>query len=117
MIAPAVGFAGAKSREERTMAMGTVKVWSPARGSGWIMPDAGGNRLYVHKSGIEVREEGRAPRLEPGQRVEYQIGPRPKGPGAINVRPTAVAAPAAAAAAAPADPPSADATVEDETGA
>lgn len=91
------------------MATGTVKVWSPARGSGWIMPDAGGNRLYVHKSGIEAREEGRAPRLEPGQRVEYQIGSRPKGPGAVNVRPAA-----APAASAPAETAAAGGTVEAE---
>jgi cold shock CspA family protein len=57
------------------------------------MPDSGGNRVYVHKSGIEEREEGRAPRLERGQRVEYQLGQRPKGPAAVNVRTTAQAAP------------------------
>lgn len=78
------------------MATGTVKVWSPSRGSGWIAPDSGGNRVYVHKSGIEAREEGRAPRLELGQRVEYQIGQRPKGPAAVNVRPV-VPAPAESA--------------------
>lgn len=76
------------------MATGTVKVWSPSRGSGWIMPDSGGNRLYVHKSGLEDRVEGLAPRLEPGQRVEYQIGQRPKGPAAVEVRPSATAEPA-----------------------
>ncbi len=69
------------------MALGTVSVWSPSRGSGWIKPDAGGNLVYVHKSGIADSEEGRAPRLEKGQRVEYQIGQRPKGSAAINVRP------------------------------
>lgn len=71
------------------MASGTVQVWSPSRGSGWIRPDSGGNRVYVHKSEIEAAEAGRAPRLEKGQRVEYQIGQRPKGPAAINVRPLA----------------------------
>lgn len=71
------------------MASGTVQVWSPSRGSGWIRPDGGGDRVYVHKSGIEAAEPGRAPKLEQGQRVEYQIGQRPKGPAAINVRPLA----------------------------
>lgn len=84
------------------MAVGTVAVWSPSRGSGWIRPDSGGDRVYVHKSGIADREEGRAPRLEKGQRVEFQIGQRPKGPAAINVRP------ASSAAAAP--PPEAEPT-------
>ena len=68
------------------MAMGTVKVYSPSRGSGWIRPDSGGNAVYVHKSGIVREDEGVAPRLEKGQRVEFQIGQRPKGAAAINVR-------------------------------
>ena len=68
------------------MATGTVKVYSPGRGSGWIRPDSGGNLVYVHKSGIVREQEGTAPRLEQGQRVEFQIGQRPKGPAAINVR-------------------------------
>jgi CspA family cold shock protein len=69
------------------MAFGTVKVYSPSRGSGWIRPDSGGNLVYVHKSGIVREQEGIAPRLAQGQRVEFQIGQRPKGPAAINVRP------------------------------
>ena len=73
------------------MATGTVQVWSRTRGSGWIKPDGGGDRVYVHKSGVEAEVAGRAPRLEPGQRVEYQIGQRPKGSAAINVRPVAEA--------------------------
>jgi CspA family cold shock protein len=77
------------------MATGTVKVWSKSNGFGWIQPDNGGDRVYVHKSGVERREADRAAWLEPGDRVEYQIGQRPKGPAAINVRPAA-AAPAAA---------------------
>ena len=71
------------------MALGTVKVFSPARGSGWIRPDSGGNLVYVHKSGIVREQEDVAPRLEKGERVEFQIGQRPKGPAAINVRPAA----------------------------
>jgi CspA family cold shock protein len=68
------------------MATGTVKVYSSGRGSGWIRPDSGGNLVYVHKSGIVREQEGVAPRLEQGQRVEFQIGQRTKGPAAINVR-------------------------------
>ncbi len=74
-------------REQGTMATGTVKVWSRSRGSGWIMPENGGDRVYVHKSGVERSDVERAPSLEVGQRVEYQIGQRPKGSAAINVRP------------------------------
>lgn len=68
------------------MAMGTVKVYSPGRGSGWIRPDSGGNLVYVHKSGVVREDESVAARLEKGQRVEFQIGQRPKGTAAINVR-------------------------------
>ena len=77
------------------MATGTVKVWSKQRGSGWIAPEGGGDRVYVHKSGIEGAGSGAAPRLEVGQRVEYQIGQRPKGSAAINVRPATTSPPAA----------------------
>ncbi len=73
------------------MAFGSVSVWSAGRGSGWIKPESGGNLVYVHKSGIANSEAGRAPRLEKGQRVEYQVGQRPKGAAAINVRPAAAA--------------------------
>ena len=69
------------------MALGTVKIWSRSRGSGWIRPDSGGDLLYVHKSGI-TKDTGAtaAPILEQGARVEYSVGQRPKGPAAINVR-------------------------------
>lgn len=90
------------------MATGTVHVWSAGRGSGWIKPDSGGDRVYVHKSGVEAEQAGRAAKLEPGQRVEFQIGQRPKGSAAVNVRPLTeepAVAPteAAASAGAPAD--------------
>lgn len=75
------------------MPTGTVKVYSKGRGSGWIMPDSGGERVYVHKSGIQHEDSATAPLLEQGQRVEFQIGQRPKGPAAINVQPTTVEAP------------------------
>ena len=73
------------------MATGTVAVWSQGRGSGWIKPDGGGDRVYVHKSGLEAAGAGTGARLAPGQRVEYQIGQRPKGSAAINVCPATAA--------------------------
>jgi CspA family cold shock protein len=85
------------------MATGTVKVWSKSNGYGWIQPDSGGDRVYVHKSGIERRVVDRAAWLEPGEKVEYQIGQRPKGTAAINVRPVTAAAPGDAEPAAEAD--------------
>ncbi len=76
------------------MATGTVHTWSQGRGSGWIKPDGGGSRIYVHKSGVTATEPGRAPRLEAGQRVEYQIGQRPGGSAAIGVTTSLTEAPA-----------------------
>ncbi len=73
------------------MATGTVKVWSRANGFGWIQPDGKADRVYVHKSGVVRRVADRAAWLEVGERVEYQIGQRPKGPAAINVHPIAEA--------------------------
>ena len=67
------------------MATGTVKTFSPTQGSGWIRPDAGGNLMYVHKSGIVRTVADRAASLEVGQKVEYQVGQREKGPAAVNV--------------------------------
>ena len=93
------------------MATGTVKVWSKSNGFGWIQPDSGGDRVYVHKSGVERRDLDRAAWLEPGEKVEYQIGQRPKGPAAINVRP-AGSAPAAAPAAAAAEETGAEESAE-----
>jgi CspA family cold shock protein len=68
------------------MATGTVKVWSRAGGYGWIKPDSLGDNVYVHRSGVVRRDPDRAAFLEPGERVEYQMGSRPKGPAAVNVR-------------------------------
>ena len=97
------------------MATGTVKVWSQRQGSGWIAPDGGGDRVYVHKSGVERTGSGQAPRLEVGQRVDYQVGQRAKGSAAINVRPaTADAAAAATPEIAQADTPIEVAVAADE---
>ena len=68
------------------MAIGTVKVWSKGNGFGWIAPDNGGSRVYVHRSGVVRRDPERSAWLEVGEKVEYQIGQRPKGLAAINVR-------------------------------
>lgn len=66
------------------MATGTVTVFSRSQGRGWIRPDSGGSLVHVHRSGV-VRTGERSASLEKGQRVEYQIGQREKGPSATNV--------------------------------
>jgi len=64
---------------------GRVKWFSEKKGYGFILPDDGGNDLFVHHS--EIQSEGTAA-LREGQKVEYEVGEGEKGrPCAINVRP------------------------------
>ncbi len=62
---------------------GTVKWFSPAKGYGFITPDAEGSEdIFVHYSALE----GSGFRsLEENQKVEFEIEETPKGPQAINV--------------------------------
>jgi len=64
---------------------GTVKWFNERKGFGFIVPDNGGNDLFVHHS--EIQSEGTAA-LREGQNVEYEIGEGEKGrPCAIKVHP------------------------------
>jgi len=65
---------------------GTVKWFSERKGYGFIVPDDGGDDLFVHHS--EIQSEGTAA-LREGQKVEYEIGEGEKGrPCAIKARPS-----------------------------
>jgi len=66
------------------MSTGTVKWFNSRKGFGFIVPDGGGDDLFVHHS--EIRAVGYA-LLEKGQKVEFQIGQCKKGPCATNVTP------------------------------
>jgi cold shock protein len=62
---------------------GTVKRFSQEKGYGFIIPDDGGEDLFVHYSSIE----GSGFRsLEEGERVSYEVGQGRKGVQAQNVR-------------------------------
>jgi CspA family cold shock protein len=64
---------------------GTVKWFNERKGYGFIVPDDGGDDLFVHHS--EIQSEGRAS-LDADQKVEYEIGTGEKDrPCAIKVRP------------------------------
>ena len=64
------------------MAQGTVKWFSQEKGYGFIVPDDGGEELFVHYTEIE----GSGFRgLAEGERVSYEVGQGRKGPQAQNV--------------------------------
>jgi CspA family cold shock protein len=61
---------------------GTVKRFNREKGYGFIIPDEGGEDLFVHYSSIE----GSGFRsLEEGEKVSYEVGQGRKGPQAQNV--------------------------------
>ena len=78
-----VFFSQEKSLMENiNMATGTVKWFSDEKGYGFIVPDAGGNDLFVHRTNLQ---EG-VQMLQEGQKVEFEMGEGRKGPEAISVR-------------------------------
>ncbi len=67
------------------MSTGTVKWFNERKGYGFIVPDDGGDDLFVHHS--EIQSEGKVS-LDASQKVEYEIGTGEKDrPCAIKVRP------------------------------
>lgn len=61
---------------------GTVKWFNEAKGFGFITPDDGGRDIFVHYSAIQ--SEGFRTLAE-GDKVEYELVVRQKGPAAENV--------------------------------
>ena len=66
------------------MNTGTIKWFSKKNRYGFIIPDEGGEDIFVHRSEINVK--GGAS-LNEGQKVEYDIREGEKGPIATNVIP------------------------------
>jgi CspA family cold shock protein len=64
------------------MAQGTVKWFSQDKGYGFIIPDDGGDDLFVHFSAIQGSG---FKSLEEGEKVTYEVGQGQKGPQAQNV--------------------------------
>jgi cold shock protein len=67
-----------------TVATGKVKWFNGKKGFGFIIPDEGGEELFVHHS--EIKMGGYAD-LQEGQAVSYDVGQGKKGPCAVNVVP------------------------------
>jgi cold shock protein len=58
------------------MPVGVVKSFNEARGFGFIIPDDGGNDIFVHI--IDVRASGYTT-LTPGQRISFELAPDKPG--------------------------------------
>jgi len=71
-----------------TREFGTILQWFGDRGFGFIAPDHGGRRIFVHAASFE-----RHARMEVGQHVEYCTVVDAKGPRAVAVRAAEVAIP------------------------
>ncbi len=52
------------------MAIGTVKWFNPTKGFGFIVPDNGGQDVFVHISAVEQAGMGN---LNEGQKIEYDL--------------------------------------------
>ena len=65
------------------MPIGNVKWFNNAKGYGFILPEEGGEDLFVHYSSIEM--EGYKT-LKAGQTVEYETVKSTKGFHAVNIR-------------------------------
>ena len=52
------------------MATGTVKWFNPTKGFGFIVPDAGGNDVFVHISAVE---KAGMRSLNEGQKISYEL--------------------------------------------
>jgi len=68
----------------KQVATGVVKWFNERKGFGFIVPDGGGEELFVHHSNITA--EGFRTLME-GQKVEFEVGQGKKGPEATDVKP------------------------------
>lgn len=66
------------------MAQGTVKWFSTEKGFGFILPDDGGEELFVHYTGIAGHG---FKSLDKGMKVDYKAVQEKKGIKAVNVTP------------------------------
>ena len=65
------------------MAIGKVKWFNNAKGYGFVLPEEGGEDLFVHYSAIQM--DGYKT-LKAGQEVQFEIAEGPKGLHAVNIQ-------------------------------
>jgi CspA family cold shock protein len=61
------------------MQQGTVKFFNASKGFGFIIPDGGGQEIFVHSTGLidQIREN---------DKVEFEVESGRKGPNAVKVK-------------------------------
>ncbi len=65
------------------MATGTVKWFNPAKGYGFIQPDAGGGDVFVHISAVE---QAGWSTLNEGQKISYELATNKGKTSAVNLK-------------------------------
>ena len=65
------------------MAIGKVKWFNNAKGYGFVLPDDGGEDLFIHYSAIQM--DGYKT-LKAGQEIQFDIVEGPKGLHAVNIQ-------------------------------
>ncbi|HEX3384822.1 MAG TPA: cold shock domain-containing protein [Mucilaginibacter sp.] len=61
------------------MQQGTVKFFNASKGFGFIVPNGGGQEIFVHSTGLidQIREN---------DKVEFEVESGRKGPNAVKVK-------------------------------
>lgn len=62
---------------------GTVKWFNPKKGYGFIMPEGGGNDVFVHISAVE---KAGMQSLAEGQKLEFEIDDSRGKPAAVDLK-------------------------------
>ncbi len=57
------------------MQTGKIKWFNPEKGFGFIIPDSGGEDIFLH---ISTVEEAGLDMLEPGQKISFRLAENPK---------------------------------------
>lgn len=70
-------------KEDKTMAIGTVKWFNPAKGFGFIQPESGGSDVFVHISAVEAAGWTT---LNEGQKISYELATNKGKTSAVNLK-------------------------------